>query len=82
MKNSTKYMVAGSIIAGVGSVYAVQRNIDSDVMYDFIERNTEKFKDIIEELISLSMELLEKMMNFIKKLFIELSYKLRLALNI
>ncbi len=82
MKNSTKYMIAGSIIAGVGSVYAIQRNIDSDVMYDFIDKNKEKFKDILEELMTLSIELLEKIMNFIKKLFIELSYKFRLALNI
>lgn len=82
MKSSTKYMLAGSVIAGVGTIYAVQRNIDSDVMYDYIERNKAKFNDIIEELVSLSKELLEKIIRFIKKIIIELSYRLRLALNI
>ena len=82
MKNENKYLLAGSIIAGVGTVYGLQRNIDSEDLSGKIENNKEKFMDIIEELVSLTFELLEKILKVIKKIIRQIIFKFKMAVNI
>lgn len=75
---NNKYLLAGSIIAGVGIIYATSKKIDSDVITDLIDKNKEKFQEIIDELVAISLEVLEKIITFIKKIIIQLTFKFKM----
>ncbi|MFV0287911.1 MAG: hypothetical protein ACK5HR_00470 [Mycoplasmatales bacterium] len=82
MQTNTKYMMAGGIVAAVGSIYALQRNIDSDTMSLTIEKYKSTFDELITELIELSIEFLERILKILKKLFMELIFKFKMLINI
>lgn len=77
-----KYMLAGSILAGVGVAYAIGKNLDVEKVADRMESNFEKFKDIVEELVSFSVEVLEKILLAVRKLIMEGVFKVKVMLGI
>lgn len=81
MTSQTKYMMAGSIIAGVGTVYGIQKAIDSEYLIEKIEENKALFLEIIDELVKLSIEFLEKILKFIKKLIKQIIFKTKMLIN-
>ncbi len=82
MQTNTKYMLSGAIIATVGSIYALQKNIDSDLVYEKIKEHKEKFDQLITELVKITVEVLERILKTLKKFFMELIFKFKMALNI
>ncbi len=81
MESQTKYFLAGSIIAGLGTIYAIQNNLDSDTVSKKFEENENKFADLIEQLVDFALELLEKIILIIKRFIQELIFQFRLAIN-
>lgn len=77
-----KQALAGSIVAGVCIMYAnSEYNIKDSKIVKIIEENLEIFKNIIEEIATFSLELLEKLVVLVKKLMLEVAFKLKMIIN-
>lgn len=80
--SNKKYMLAGSIAAGACVLYASQQyGLDSGQITEVIEKNKNKFTEVISELAEFALEILEKFLLIIKKLIMELIFKAKMVIN-
>lgn len=74
MSNS-KYVIAGTILAGVGIVYANHKGLTYEKVQNYVEENKDKFQDFLMDLMELSLEILGIIMEYVKKIITNLIFK-------
>ena len=78
MSNSTVVLASG-VVVGFAAVYAYKNDITLDVILDKFEENKEKFLKLVDNLIKLGAELLEKLFDIIEELVRTLVFKYKLV---
>ncbi len=78
---TNKIILAGGIVLGCGALYALKNNIDYDLILERIEKNQQKFNEIVNTLIDFALEILEKIFTIIVELVRELIFKIKLYLH-
>lgn len=82
MNNSTTIgFMTTSLVAGLVTLYAYKRGCTADSIFDKLEVEKEKFQAILESIIELGKELIEKLYLIIKRWVEQLVFKTRLVLE-
>lgn len=79
-KMSTASLGAG-IVAGVVTIYAIRNDIDSETINKKVSSLQEEFKLIVEDLIKLGREALERIYNMVVIVIKKLVYKVQVAIQ-
>ncbi len=81
MSNMSSAALASGIVAGMVSIYAVKYNVDNDTINSKVEKVQTELNLIVEDLIKLGKEALERIYNAIVILVKKLVYKVRVVLQ-
>lgn len=81
MNNTSKVMLASGIVFGVGAIYAFKNDITFDDVLDRLAVNQEKFNEFIRNLIEFTIDILQKLFDWIVELVRSIIFQVKLALN-
>lgn len=81
MSSMSKSALGAGIVAGMISIYAVKHNIDNDTINSKVEKIQFELNLIIEDLITLSREALERIYNAIVVIVKKVVYKIQVVMQ-
>lgn len=81
MNNTSKVMLASGIVFGVGAIYAHKNDITFDNVLERLSENQDKFNDFIANLIEFSLDLLQRLFDWITELVRSIIFQIKLYLN-
>ncbi len=81
MNNTSKVMLASGIVFGVGAIYAYKKDITFDNVLERLSENQDKFNDFIANLIEFSLDLLQRLFDWITELVRSIIFQIKLYLN-
>lgn len=81
MNNTSKVMLASGIVFGVGAIYAYKNDITFDNVLERLSENQDKFNDFIAILIEFSLDLLQRLFDWITELVRSIIFQIKLYLN-
>ena len=81
MTNTNKVVLASGIVLGIGSIYAYKEKINFDSVVEKFENNQDVFNGFVKKLAELTVEILQKIFNFITELIRKILFQIKLAIN-
>ncbi len=81
MTNMSKASLGVGIVAGMITIYAVTNDVDSEVINSKVKKIEKELKLIIEDLIKLGRDALERIYNTIVILVKKLVYKMQVVIQ-
>lgn len=81
MSSMSKSALGAGIVAGMISIYAVKHNIDNETINSKVEKIQFELNLIIEDLITLSREALERIYNAIVVIVKKVVYKIQVVMQ-
>ncbi len=81
MNNTSKVMLASGIVFGVCAIYAYKNDITFDNVLERLSENQDKFNEFIANLIEFSLDLLQRLFDWITELVRSIIFQIKLYLN-